>query len=161
VAWKVDFKTTEEWKDVSARQIGLALLATKKSTLEMGSRIIKRTPVDTGRTRSNWQFAVGSPILGTVKSTDRSGSRAIGGLASGINTWVPTTTGYFTNNVPWINVLENGGYPNPPKRGSFDKRTKSFVVKSQGGFSKQAPNGMVKITVNEFDMILKAVIRGL
>jgi hypothetical protein len=43
--------------------------------------------------------------------------------------------------VPYIRVLEYGGYPLNPKHPSG---------RSDGGFSTQAPAGMVRISVLEF-----------
>ena len=112
-----------------------------KTTLDMFSRVIKRTPVDSGRTRGNWQYAVGSPPSGVLDELDKSGSGVISGIANDIQGWDPVITAYLANNVPWILKLENGGY------GKGEKTT--------GGFSKQAPRGMVKITVAEFETLLK------
>ena len=42
---------------------------------------------------------------------------------------------FFTNNLPYINKLEYGGYPNPPK---------NVTGKTAGGFSLQAPIGWVR-----------------
>ena len=54
---------------------------------------------------------------------------------------------YFTNNLPNIVPLEYGGYPQPVKLGSWDKKKKAYVKKSDGGFSKQAPGGWVRATL--------------
>jgi hypothetical protein len=49
---------------------------------------------------------------------------------------------YMTNALPYIRILEYGGYPNPPKRPTG---------KTINGFSTQAPGGMVRISVAEFN----------
>jgi hypothetical protein len=54
----------------------------------------------------------------------------------------------IASGLPYIRILEYGGYPNPPVRGSWDRATRQWVVKSSGGFSRQAPQGMVRVTVD-------------
>ena len=54
---------------------------------------------------------------------------------------------FFSNNLPYIKALEYGGYPDPVKLGTYDKKLKEHVKKSSGGFSKQAPGGWVRTTL--------------
>ena len=58
----------------------------------------------------------------------------------------------MTNNLPYIQKLEYGGYPNPAKTGD----------KTVNGYSKQAPAGMVRISLeqikNELSEIIEDVI---
>lgn len=57
---------------------------------------------------------------------------------------------YISNNLPYITMLEYGGYPDPVKKGTYNKKTGQYEVRSANGFSKQAPNGMVGVTVANF-----------
>ena len=77
-------------------------------------------------------------------------------MASGVDNWNPTTIGYFVNNVPWILKLENGGYPKSPKKGTYVGKGQ-YEIRSSGGFSIQAPAGMVKVSVAEYESILKSM----
>ena len=69
--------------------------------------------------------------------------------------------------MPYIAVLEYGGYPDPPKKGTHltSKQSKDgksgpgYFKFSQNGYSAKAPNGMVRITVAEFDDIVLDIIR--
>ena len=70
---------------------------------DMFGRIVKRTPVDTGRLRNNWQI---TPKV-------RLGEKL-----------------YITNNLPYAKRIEDG-------------------------YSQQAPAGMVKVTIAEFDSIVR------
>lgn len=54
------------------------------------------------------------------------------------------------NKVPYIGVLEYGLFPNPPKEGTG---------KTVGGYSTQAPAGMVGITIAEFPQIVTRITR--
>ena len=57
---------------------------------------------------------------------------------------------FITNNLPYITKLEDGGYPNPPKKPTG---------KTVNGYSRQAPNGMVAVTIAEVDNLFSAAVR--
>ena len=106
-----------------------------------GSKIIKETPVDTGRTRNSWFVTQGQPSsISSARSEDKSGS----GSLSSLNTMPSNVLNnkiYITNNMPNIIPLEFGGYPNPSKGD-----------KTSGGYSKQlipfnTPKGWVRSNV--------------
>lgn len=106
----------------------------RKISLDLLTGIVLKTPVDTGRARANWFTSVGSPSGNVTASTDPSGSSAI---SSGISA-ISQATGnvlWITNNLPYIYRLEFGTYNNGPK--------------TVGGFSRQAPAGMVRVTIND------------
>jgi hypothetical protein len=96
--------------------------------------VVFKTPVDTGRARANWQVNVGSLNNKELQEADKIGSSTIEkGLArlaqlkrKGIGEII-----YIFNNVPYIIALEDG----------HSKR--------------QAPNGMVKVTLTEIAAGLK------
>lgn len=119
------------------------------------SSIVKKTPVDTGRARGNWNISVGSVDTTTTNKTMKSGLKY---TEDDINVNGDTSV-FISNNLPYITTLEYGGYPNPPKKGSYNKKTKTWVTKSVGGFSKQAPEGMVGVTLANNDNILKASVK--
>lgn len=98
--------------------------------LEMSSRIIKRSPVDTGRFRNNWNASFGAPNTSTNASTDPSGAQATVQAAGLLAQFQMGQTFYLTNNLPYSLKLEYGS-------------------------SNQAPNGMVRLTAAEFDAEIK------
>jgi len=99
---------------------------TRKIALGVFRGVELKTPVKTGRARGNWQVTTGSPASGTVDATDPSGGRVLGEIASKCTAWDPKTGAiYLTNNLPYIERLENGS-------------------------STQAPSGMVAVTIAEF-----------
>jgi hypothetical protein len=108
--------------------------------------IVQDTPADSGRARNNWFLSVGAP---SNKITTSSSVGGVGSLsqASKMPKDVLNNTIFFTNNLPYIGVLEYGGFPSPVEKGSYIKRSKSFEILSINGFSKQAPNGWVRKTV--------------
>ena len=110
--------------------------------------IISETPADTGVHRNNWFLTVGHPsgLFG------RDGNKGGGGSGASLAK-MPN----FTNNGPGITSLEYGGFPDPVKKGSYIKKTKSYQILSAGGFSKQAPGGWVRRLLKSMAKKVKAL----
>ena len=108
--------------------------------------IVEQTPVDEGRARNNWFLTSRHPSTQT-RGRNKAGSASLKS-ASTMSKNVLNKTFYFTNNLPYIHVLEYGGYPTPVKKGTYNKRTKTFEIRSINGFSDQvAPKGWVRSVV--------------
>lgn len=110
-------------------------------SLKLFSAIILGSPVDTGRFRMNWQASGPSPAGGQVGGVDMAGSKAISAASAfviGNSYWQEFT---LSNNLPYANVIEFGGYlgdgPN-----------------TVGGYSRQAPQGVVRVNVVKFQSLL-------
>lgn len=107
---------------------GVANIKTKTNrdieriAIDLHSKIIAKTPVGAGR--------------GIDKKTGehRKGLRESWELAKIPNGYV------ISNKLPYAHVVEFGLYPNPPKGGKG---------KTKGGYSTQAPQGMVRISIKE------------
>ena len=110
------------------------------------TNIIEATPVDEGRARNNWFLTVGAPFSLAGRNADKSGGGSESSAAS-MPAWVLNKKIYFTNNLPYIGVLEYGGYPSPVKKGTYIKAKGAYEIKSIGGYSKQAPVGWVRRTL--------------
>lgn len=117
------------------------------------SNIVKRTPVDTGRARANWNVSKGQVDPSTTENTQASVTLSKVPVAEESEDY------YISNNLSYIKTLEYGGYPNPPKRGSYDKKKKRWVKKSANGFSKQAPNGMVGVTMADAQNLFNEALK--
>ena len=107
-------------------------LASRKIALEVFTRVILRSPVDTGRFRGNWQVAIGSVPAGTLEVDDKSGQATIGKMtakALGLEAGDVIT---LVNNLPYAWRLETG-------------------------WSQQAPGGMVGLSVAEYQPIVAKV----
>lgn len=110
------------------RAKGNAELVFRKVSIDMLSRVILRSPVDTGRFRANWQ--VGLAAVGfRLEEEDPSGSKTIAmgtmrieGIKLGGAVWI-------SNSLPYALRLENG-------------------------WSTQAPSGMVKVTIAEYQRLV-------
>ena len=94
------------------------------SSISLFSNIIKRTPVKTGRLRGNWQTDINQPSVGTL---DRNGATpAISEAVSKVNKATLDDSIFLVNNLPYANAIENGSS------------------------TTQAPEGMVKVSIAEF-----------
>ena len=104
--------------------------------IELFSAVIRDTPVDSGRLRGNWQTTKNSPATGELARTG--GSGAIAEVHSKVD---KLGTYYLTNNLPYATVAEFGGWGSGPK--------------TTGGYSIQAPAGMVRKNVLRLTQILR------
>ena len=93
--------------------------------LECLSRVVKKSPVDTGRFKGNWVTSMSYPSMEVRQIEDKSGGVSIKDGADVLAAYPDTLPViYIQNNLPYANRLENG-------------------------WSKQAPKGMVALTVAE------------
>lgn len=113
---------------------GNANIVVRKLGIEMTKRIIQRSPVDTGRFRGNWVVSINAPAVNLDASvTDPTGETTLARETAKLATFEVGPSIFITNSLPYAKRLEYG-------------------------WSKQAPTGMVHITVLEMQqMINKAV----
>lgn len=126
---------------------GNAANVVKKIILDMGARVVERSPVGDatywkskppkgyvgGRFRANWSHGIGSmPVEKFDSVDDVSGER----IAVSVNSSYPFSVHYIVNNLPYSIALENG-------------------------HSRQAePGGIVQLTVIEFNGIVSDAARA-
>lgn len=97
----------------------------RRATLEVARSVVLRTPVRTGRARSNWQFGDGEAPSGTLDETDPQGSATLTKLSAAIMQSRVGGVTYVANNLP-------------------------YALRLEYGWSQQAPSGMVRNTLAEF-----------
>lgn len=102
--------------------------------LKMTSRVILRTPVDTGRLRGNWQVGLNSRPQDLLTAPDKSGRGTTAKAQTTIGRAKARDRISIMNNLPYANPIEDGS-------------------------SKQAPQGMVKVTVKEFRGIVDETVK--
>lgn len=97
--------------------------------------IVRKSPVDTGRFRSNWQVSKNVPRTTQLNLTKETQAATIARGQRTIETFDLKNDSMIIiqNNLPYANRLENG-------------------------WSKQAPNGMVGLTVNEAAQRYKRIV---
>lgn len=122
--------------------------------------IVKRTPVDTGRARGNWQITVGHDDTAQIERFCKESDTA--GVVATESEKIKDVSGdekiYIHNNLPYITKLEYGGYPKEVKKGTYVKGV-GYVIKSEGGFSKRAPHGMVGVAMTNMSARVRRAIR--
>lgn len=112
-----------------AKAKGNADLVVRKIALDMFARVIMKSPVDTGRFKGNWQCAIGSVPAGTVALDDKGGTATIAKVTAAALGVKAGDVIYLVNNLEYARALEYG-------------------------HSKQAPAGMVRLTISEFQGIV-------
>lgn len=98
----------------------------RRFALGVLTRVIRKSPVDTGRFRGNWVVSIDNPQSSTSERTDKSGALATGDGNIVLNKFdLRTNTAiYIQNNLPYAQRLEDG-------------------------YSSQAPNGVAGISLRE------------
>lgn len=133
----------------------------KRIAMDALRLVVNKTPADTGRARGNWQTTINVPASGESYKGVPNPSGASGAGASAaqfaidngrkvIESIFPFCALYLTNNVPYIRVLEFGQF-DPPDPGPSKDRRKGRLgeILVRGGYSTQAPNGMVTVTITQ------------
>lgn len=118
-------------------------LVQKKVMLDMGKRIIMRTPVDTGRARANWMFGISTPKQQTVTTVDKGPTTQDGRGAS-------TTVTKFTSDLLSAGEIKD--------RSMFLTNSVEYILPLEYGYSQQALGGMVRLTVAEFAGVVKDAV---
>lgn len=131
------------------------------STIEVFKRVILRTPVDTGRARGNWVSSYQQPkTTFSNQAKDLSGEFTIRGMRGDVMAYPVGGIMFLCNSLPYIMALEYGLYPDPPIRGSKKRGESGYTIHTVGGYSMQAPSGMVRVTVIEFDAAVRKLIQS-
>lgn len=105
-------------------------LVTRKIVFDVMRSVIKKSPVDTGRFKGNWQYGTGEMPTGTLDIHDESGKGTQVHLMNKVPQEAAGKLHYIVNNLPYSIRLENG-------------------------WSSQAPSGMVGLTVSEYQGIVR------
>lgn len=108
---------------------------TRKAVLDMAASMVARSPVDTGRFRGAWVYGAGVQPTDVPNEPDPSGAASTGRMAAGMESWAAGQTIWIVNNLPYAYRLEHG-------------------------WSKQAPSGMVSVTVTDFQGFLNNALKG-
>lgn len=104
-------------------------------TLEATSRVVKKTPVDTGRARGNWNVGRRKPDTRVDENrTDKGGGVTIQRAVAELPRLGHGDTVFVTNSLPYLPALEDG-------------------------HSRKAPKGMVKVTVQELKTLWGQIVR--
>ena len=117
---------------------------TRKIVLDVGTRIVYRSPVGDasywespppagyigGRFRANWQYGESVRPQGTLNTIDPKGNATIAKLVAGVKPDAAGKIHWLSNSLPYASRLEYG-------------------------WSRQAPSGMIGVTIVEFQSIVR------
>ena len=105
--------------------------------------VIKGSPVDEGTFRGAWVASDGNVASGASSHSSESAvTSAMTNKILGLPKWDEFT---FTNNLPYALVIEYGLYGDGPK--------------TVGGYSKQAPAGVVRVNIAQSQRLLEQEAR--
>lgn len=107
----------------------------REVVIEIGTSVIRLSPVDTGRFKGNWLFTVGAPSNQSIDTFDKAGHETIAALVAEVSKLEAGQVAYIVNNLVYGVPLEYG-------------------------HSDQAPAGMVQITLARFQQIVEEAIRN-
>jgi hypothetical protein len=106
----------------------------RKTVIQIGSTVIRLSPVDTGRFRGNWQMTIDQPASTSLDNYDKEGHETIARLVADAQHLSFGQTAFVVNNLIYAIPLEYG-------------------------HSSQAPTGMVAITLELFEQIVNEAVR--
>ena len=123
----------------------------RKVVLDLGTRLVLRSPVGDatywlhpapkgyvgGQFRANWQYGETVMPRGTLNTVDTRGSKTIAAIGARLKPGAAGKVHWLVNNLPYAQRIENG----------WSKR--------------QAPSGVVGVTVVEYQSIVRRAVRGL
>jgi len=137
--WSIDI---DKWVDDA---IQLNQSVQKDAVVSLFSDIIHSSPVDDGRFRSNWFLSGSSP------SSEVGGITSLSSKLADINSGMAILDDEFTltNNLPYSEVIEYGGYTYNPDSGNT----------TPSGFSKQAPQGVVRVNAARWSKLVNEAAR--
>ncbi len=132
-----------------AKAKGNADKVVRKVVIDLATSVILKNPVGDpdlwksspspgyagGRSRANWQYGSGAMPGGITDGLDKEGSKTIAAVIAGVSS-APTSS------IHWIS-------------NSLD-----YIVQLEDGSSTQAPEGMVKLTVLEFNSIVNGAAQS-
>jgi len=115
------------------------------TVIKFFGQIVRASPVDEGRFRANWFVTINRPSVnvGPIISEDQVNQR----IERKVNGVRESRVFWLTNNLPYSEVIEFGGFGDGPK--------------TSGGFSRQAPKGVVRTTAKRFSRIFNENARRL
>jgi len=141
----------DQLRQIASKVDARANAVVKKIVIDIGTSLVLKTPVGDakywkhpapegyvgGRARGNWQYALNAPDVSNSSPVDATETVTTGRIVGNIPDNATGLVHYITNSVPYIERLETGWS------------------------ERQAPNGMVGITVTEFDAIVRAATDAL
>lgn len=103
--------------------------------IKLFSAVVQDTPVLTGRLRGNWRVSIGSPLLGEISRLDPQGVQVSAEIQDIATAARGDDEVWMSNSLPYAERIE------------YD------------GWSKKAPEGMVRRNVARFQRLVDEAVR--
>ena len=126
----------EDLKKICDRAGDKAELVVRRAALDIGGQLVDRSPVDTGRFKNNWQTGIGGMDKNISAAADLGGAGALARLTAKVAAWKPGQSIFISNSL-------------------------SYAYRLETGWSKQAPSGIVRLTVQNFEQAVAKAAQGL
>jgi hypothetical protein len=123
----------------------------RKIVIDLGTSLVLKTPVGNptlwqnpegapegyagGAARANWQYGNGEMPEGVLDLIDKGGNSTINRIIGGVQASPAASIHWIANNLPYMKRLEEE-------------------------WSKQAPQGMLRLTVTEFEQTVRDAIKN-
>jgi hypothetical protein len=104
----------------------------RKFCLDLFGDVVQRSPVDTGRFKSNWQPAIGAAASGVLDDEDKSGAKTKAKIGQSVSGAKVGDKIFLVNNLPYAQRLESGWWSTQAPRGMVGlavKRAQSIANK--------------------------------
>lgn len=122
----------------------------RKIVIDVGTALVMKSPVGDadywqhpappgyvgGRFRANWQYGFSAPVLSTSEKVDPEGAATIQTIVGKVGDKAAGHVHYITNSLPYAQAIETGHS------------------------HRQAPQGVVGLTVLEYEPIVQAAARA-
>lgn len=142
MSWASDIKKASDMLGININDMVRYL------SLHIFTQVVQRTPVDEGYLRAAWNISLNKPVYITVPGDSGSNS-----LPKDLG-WFPQV--HITNGLPYAGVVEYGLYP-----GIGPKTVEGTNPTTGGGiFSRQAPVGMVEVTLASIEKFFSQIMTG-
>ncbi len=152
-ALEADLAKFAEVMDVAPR------IVTRRIVVDLHRRVSKRTPVDTGRARASWDVKQGTPSDYqppiTVGSVAGKGKTKLGKGITSSSLGSGALSGGKIKNIDEAVAGITGDSP------VFITTSLDYVKYLEDGSSKQAPSGMVRISLAEIEIEIESIIEQL
>jgi hypothetical protein len=105
----------------------------RKVAFDMGAQIVDKSPVDTGRFRGNWFMGVDVRPSVSTEDTDKTGEKTTARMKLLGPQIFAGSVVYVANNL-------------------------AYSMKLETGYSKKAPQGMVRVTVENYPGVVEQAV---
>lgn len=127
---------TESLEEFAGYAMEMATQIFRSVVIEVGSSVIRLSPVLTGQFKGNWALTIDTTYTQKTAPVDKEGQDTINELVRRAQSLNYGQTAYIVNNLPYGVPLEYG-------------------------YSKKAPAGMVRITQARFQQIVSQAVEEL